>query len=171
MNGRIGFLKVPIFFFSLSRVATVCPPFSILLAPRRLLPISCDVCVSPVNSFVILRSLRRSLRHRITSALVFLFLRLLLHHRFAPRTFRAFSRVALCVSLHLRAYLTFVLLLCICVPLCPSFLPAASEACISFGRCNIFSVVIYPCAAPLNYARNYAYSERAHIGDADGAPG
>lgn len=29
-----------------------------------------------------------------------------------------------------------------------------------FGRCNAFPAVIYPCAAPLNYARNYAYSER-----------
>jgi len=113
--------------------------------------------VSSVNSFVILRSFPRSLRHRITSVFAFFFLRLLLHHRFAPRTFHAFSLfISLHLSLHLCAYFTFVLLLCICVPLCISFLPSEGEACIFRSLlCSHIS-----SAAPLNFARNYAYSKR-----------
>lgn len=126
---RSVFLKCPSFFFSLScshrlssflhtSRAFVSFPY---LATYAFLPLTPSlssvlfavlfVTVSPPRSYSF-------------------FLRLLLHHRFAPRAFHAFSRVALCVSPHLYAYLTFVLLLCICAPLCPSFLPAASEACI-----------------------------------------
>lgn len=102
MNGQIGFLKVPLCHrpLLLSPSPIVVSPF---FASPRLHFLSIHLAiyafVSPVNSFVIRRFLCRSLRHCITSAFTFLFLRLLLHHRFAPRLFTRSSLYILAVFL------------------------------------------------------------------------
>lgn len=147
MNGQIGFLKVSVSFsFSLSfshnhRLSSFLHTSHTFIS---FLCLAMYAFVSPVNSFVILHSLRRSLRHRITSALASFFS---VFYYITDSLPASFVRVALCVSLHVCAYLPFVLLLYICI-LCVRLLFPSRVRRVSFGQSyivyNAFLVVHVP---------------------------
>lgn len=168
MNEQIGFLKMPISFFlsffSFRDAVTVDSPFSILLAPSSF-PISCDICVSPVNSFVILRSLRCSLRH----------LRVLIpfsssHTTLLIRSLHL-SCVLVCSSLCFSASLRvsclryfFYAFVFLCVPL---FFPPRVRLCIF--RLLQYGIHTSMCRALKLCAQLCALE--THIGNIDDAPG
>lgn len=137
-------LKYPVSFsFSLflSRTATVCPPSTVLLAPSspsyvsrcmRSFPPLTPSLSSILSDVLFVTSVSPPRSHTFFSVSYYI----------TDSLPAPFARVTLCISLHVAAYLSFVLLLCICI-LCVRLLFPSRARRVSFGQsCIVYNAFL-----------------------------